>query len=248
MVDTEGICMASGTADGMVGGSWLKLAIWHPDCWTLEVTASHPGGLLGHGVHEVDGKAAGRFTAYANTTDELEALVQAIRDSPLTDEVWEVAQHKATEVSMIGKANATRGLSVRYDHENSINDAIISRGFIPDEPVRITDGLEYWTVVIHEDREVVTERVEEIRQSRDATVTVDVMRSLDKGVKNGMFRDDRLSKRQREVFELAQKHNYYSWPREISARELAVELDISEATLLEHLRKAEAKLLGTDEE
>lgn len=235
------------TPDEMVRGSRLKLAIWHPDCWTLEVTGSNPGGLLGHGVHEVDGKAAGRFTAYADTTDELDAFVREIRASPLTDSVWEVAQHQATEASTLGKANATRGLLVRYDHEDSINDALISRGFIPDEPVRITDGTEYWAVVIHEDRDVVTERLDEIRREREATVTVEVMRSLEKGVMDGMFRNDRLSKRQREVFELAQEKEYYTWPREISAGELAAELDISEATLLEHLRKAEAKLLGTNQ-
>jgi predicted DNA binding protein len=55
--------------------------------------------------------------------------------------------------------------------------------------------------------------------------------------------DDRFTERQREVFEAARQHGYYEWPREITADALAAETGISKATVLEHLRKAEAKLL-----
>ena len=60
----------------------------------------------------------------------------------------------------------------------------------------------------------------------------------------GIFKTDDLSERQREVYDLARAEGYYSWPRETSAGDLAAELDVSKATLLEHLRKAESKLLG----
>jgi len=52
-----------------------------------------------------------------------------------------------------------------------------------------------------------------------------------------------LSARQAEVIELALEHGYFEWPREIDAEALAAELDIAHPTLLEHLRKAEKKLL-----
>lgn len=55
--------------------------------------------------------------------------------------------------------------------------------------------------------------------------------------------DDRLTERQHVVFEAARQHGYYEWPREITADALAAEIGISKATVLEHLRKAEAKLL-----
>lgn len=54
---------------------------------------------------------------------------------------------------------------------------------------------------------------------------------------------DTLTRSQREAFELAREEGYYRWPREVSTRELAAEMDISKTTLLEHLRKAESKLL-----
>lgn len=52
-----------------------------------------------------------------------------------------------------------------------------------------------------------------------------------------------LSSRQAEAVELALEEGYFDWPREIDAEGLAEKLDISHSTLLEHLRKAEKKLL-----
>lgn len=224
-------------------GSRLQLDIWHPDCWTLEVTANAPGGLLGHGVHRIDDMATGRFTAYARSTGELEELVDAVGASSLVDSVRTVDQNHATEAVTSGTENATSGLIVQYDLANSINDALVSRGFIPDEPVRIADGREYWTVVTHEDRETVAKKLDEVREEHSADVTVESMTTLRDDVTDGMFRTDRLSERQREVFELARNRHYYRWPREVSAADLAADLDIAESTFLEHLRKAEAKLL-----
>lgn len=52
-----------------------------------------------------------------------------------------------------------------------------------------------------------------------------------------------LSERQAEVVTLALEGGYYEWPREADAETLAARLDITHSTFLEHLRKAEARLL-----
>lgn len=52
-----------------------------------------------------------------------------------------------------------------------------------------------------------------------------------------------LSPRQAEVIELALDAGYFEWPRDVDAEELAARLDISHVTFLEHLRKAQKKLL-----
>ncbi|MUV85368.1 helix-turn-helix domain-containing protein [Natronomonas sp. CBA1123] len=54
----------------------------------------------------------------------------------------------------------------------------------------------------------------------------------------------RLTDRQYEVIECALESGYFEWPREITSEELAEKMEISRATLLEHLRKAESKLLS----
>jgi len=45
-------------------------------------------------------------------------------------------------------------------------------------------------------------------------------------------------------FELARERAYYDTPRRVSGSDLADELELSKATLHEHLRKVESKLLG----
>jgi predicted DNA binding protein len=52
-----------------------------------------------------------------------------------------------------------------------------------------------------------------------------------------------LSDRQGEVIELALDEGYFEWPRETDSEMLAEELGIAQSTFLEHLRKAEKKLL-----
>jgi predicted DNA binding protein len=52
-----------------------------------------------------------------------------------------------------------------------------------------------------------------------------------------------VTERQREIVTKALASGYYEWPREINNQELAETLDISRATMHEHLRKAERKLL-----
>jgi len=55
--------------------------------------------------------------------------------------------------------------------------------------------------------------------------------------------DSPLTPRQHDVVVTALAEGYYDWPRAVTNEELADLLDISRATLLEHLRKAERKLL-----
>lgn len=223
-------------------GLRVTLDIWHPDCWTLLVTEETDAELLGHGVYTIDGMATGRFTVYGETPSAVDELIAAARASPLTESVWETDGPHPTATTDTGNAN--QGIVVRYDLRNSINDALVSRGFIPDEPVRMYDGREYWTVLVDASREAVTERVEAIREEMNAEVHVmDITTAYSA---SGVLPTDKLSARQRETFELARERGYYAWPRGISASDLATELGVSKATLLEHLRKAEAKLLDPD--
>jgi predicted DNA binding protein len=203
-------------------GLRVTLDIWHPDCWTLEVTEGRAAGLLGHGVHTIDGLATGRF-------------------SDLTDSVWETDHPHTTEDSL-AFGSASCGIVVHYDLGNSINDALVSRGFIPDEPVRMYGGREYWTVIVEVGKDELHDRIEEVCEEMDADIRVRHVATAETGA--GVLRTDDLSERQREVFELARRRGYYDWPRHVTASELAEEMDVSKTTLLEHLRKAEAKLLG----
>jgi len=70
------------------------------------------------------------------------------------------------------------------------------------------------------------------------TVTLDKVKQFDESA-------NRLTDRQEEVIRHALEAGYFEWPRDVTSDELAAEMDISRATLLEHMRKAESKLLAS---
>jgi predicted DNA binding protein len=216
--------------------------VWHPDCWTLQTTGATDAGLIARGLYTVADDMHARFTAYGEADDAVEQLVSEARESPLTDSVRELHPRLNNQlVSMPGRA--TRELLVEYPDERSIYQPFVSRGFVPDETVDIRDGREYWTVVIDADRDEVQHRLDGIRSEMDAEIEVRrIISSEAVGSRNN--ESEGLSHRQTEVLRLACRRGYYEWPRQVTAADLAVELDISKATLLEHLRKAEAKVLS----
>jgi predicted DNA binding protein len=76
--------------------------------------------------------------------------------------------------------------------------------------------------------------IEDFREIGDVTLD-DVSRFDDSGIQ--------VTDRQHEVVEHALEAGYFEWPRHVTSEELAAELDISYTTLLEHLQKAESRLL-----
>jgi len=223
--------------------SQLTLQIWHPDCWTLQSTRAVSAGLIAHGVYETGDVVNARLTAYADARESIDELVEVIDQSSLTRDVKEIHEYLNPSVRTSAAGNATQELLVTYDATHSIYDAFISRGFVPDSEIRVQDGNEYWTVIISEDRSQIQERLDEIRAEMHADIDVEGMKSPQTQTCGSSPRAA-LSERQREVFELAQQRGYYSWPRQTSASDLADDFDVSKTTLLEHLRKAESKLLN----
>lgn len=223
--------------------SQLTLKVWHPNCWTLEVTDAVDAGLVAHGVYEVDEQVYARLTTYANTTDQIREMVEVIENSSHTKETRIVHEYFTPNIQAGAAGNTTEELLVKYPSRKSIHDAFVSRGFVPEDEIRVYDGYEYWTVIITETRAQIQRRLDEVRDEMSAEISIEGLKSPDTKTTDCKS-SVKFSERQREVFHLAQQEGYYEWPRQTSASELADQLEISKTTLLEHLRKAEAKLLG----
>lgn len=226
-------------------GTRLMLEVWHPNCWTLEVTDEASAQLLAHTVFNAgSGNVKGHFTVYGESTDELDRLVELTRQSPLTDSVTEMQRRYRYDDIRTTPGNTSRELFVEYDPSDTISDVLVSEGFMQDSPVRVRDGTEYWSVFVETtDRETLRDRLDAVRERKDADVAVTRISSDGFRGEEALDRVDLLSERQREIFALACEHGYYAWPRETTTRELAEEADLSKTTLLEHLRNAEVKLL-----
>lgn len=64
------------------------------------------------------------------------------------------------------------------------------------------------------------------------------------GYKGPDYPLDGLTARQREVIETAWEMGYYEVPKDVSADEIAAEMDLDSSTVNEHLQRAERNLLG----
>jgi predicted DNA binding protein len=228
-------------------GTRLTLDLWHPNCWAIEATEKTSGGVLAHAIYNTPkanvatDSVNGLFTAFADSTEELEELLAAIEDSPHSGELLELQERFGSGHAAPG--NVVREFFLEYDPSDMVCPVLLQHGFVHSEPVRIEGGREYWQVSFANERADIESALDGVRADAGAEVTVERITSGDARRPERQRRLDALTPTQRDVFELARERGYYEWPRGVSTRDLAAELDVSKTTLLEHLRKAEAKLL-----
>lgn len=221
----------------------LTLEVWHPDCWVLDVTSQVDIGCLGYAIYTREGgRASTHYTLYGNDEDSIEEGLSLIRDHPSVYSVSEMTRGYRHGPSPT-PGNTTRDLLIEHDGKTQISDAFTSRGFVYGAPADAFGETERWTVLSKDSRETIQSLLDEIRDERDAEITVESITRASRTEGRNSLPLDQLSHRQREIFQLARKRGYYQHPKAVTADELATELDITTSTLHEHLHKAEAKVL-----
>lgn len=235
--------MTEATAEA---GTRLRLDLWHPNCWAIRATERHPGGILAHAVYDTpmmgSSTVNGLFTAYGDTEEQVAALIADIEASPLAETVRRLQTQFDTRRHRIAPGAVSREFFLEHDPGEMICPLLLEHGFVHTAPGKIEDGRESWDVRFAGQRADIEAALEAIRGEADAEIEVESVGAVGGGPSHSR-RVERLTRSQREVYELARERGYYEWPRETSTRELADELDVSKTTLLEHLRTAESKLL-----
>jgi predicted DNA binding protein len=212
----------------------LKLKIWHERCWTLDVTGAHPDShIIEKSIHGSDERIIADLIVRTEGDADLDAFIRSIRNHELVDDV------------AVLRANADRArLVVTYTLADSIVPNIVDSNYMPIEPVHVSNGYEYWTVLVRADQ--IEETIDNLRHEHDINMLAINEVSPSEGIVFTDFVDeiyDTLSDRQLEALLTAKSEGYYSWPREIKANEVAEEVGVTGPTFLEHLRKAEHKIL-----
>lgn len=214
----------------------VTLELTHPGCWTLDVTREHHNThLIEKSLYPTADCIKGDFVLISEGDVAVDTVVRTIDDHPAVD-----------DVAVIRQFGDRARVVVNYCRESSIVPDIVNAEFMPIEPVHITGGTEFWTVLVPES--TLSEVVERLR--RDYDVSIRTIEAVDPADGLG-FADvvdrthDALSDRQRECLLHAREQGYYRWPRDLPATEVAADLGVSGPTLLEHLRKGEQKILNT---
>jgi len=224
-------------------GIKLRLTLWHPGCWVLDVTSQSEIGLLGYGIFtRDDGRATTRYTIYGDDQESVAKGIDLIREHDAVYSVVEMTSgYRHMNASVPG--NATRELIVGHDGTTQISDAFTSRGFTHAAPCDTHGESESWTLFANMSRDTVKLRIAEIEAERDAEITIESISPASETTEKESLPTDSLSHRQREVFQLARTMGYYKRPKDASAADVAAELGITTSTVHEHLHKAEEKLL-----
>ena len=230
-------------------GTRLTLDLWHPNCWAIEATGRTDGGVLAHAIYNSPKTAGaapssvnGLFTAFGETTEAVESLLDAIRASDRAGDLLELQERFGRARNAPG--NVVREFFLEYDPADMVCPTLLEHGFVHSAPVRIEDGREEWQVCFVGERSEIRESLDGVREDAGAEVEIESMSSTGNGGQTVREqRLDTLTTTQRDVYEHAKAEGYYEWPRGTSTRALADDLGVSKTTLLEHLRKAESKLL-----
>ncbi|MFC4448610.1 helix-turn-helix domain-containing protein [Halorussus aquaticus] len=231
-----------------IPGTRLTLDLWHPNCWAIEATERTGGGVLAHAIYnsptteDRPSSVNGLFTAFGETEAEVERLFDAIRASDRAGELLELQERFGRARNAPG--NVVREFFLEYDPDDMVCPTLLENGFVHSAPVRIENGREEWHVGFAGERSGIEDALQTVREQAGAEVSIDSITAADANGRSPRDqRLDTLTTTQRKVFEHARETGYYEWPRGTSTRELADDLDVSKTTLLEHLRKAESKLL-----
>lgn len=205
----------------------LTFRMEHHGCWATDVSAAFPdAAFVVRASVPLQGRALDVTRVYGFAPGEFRHIAAF------------VARHEGVRASTILEDGGNVGFFlVESKPGRSLIDAItMHQGFLL-APTQVEQGVETWAVGLADQAQAAP--------LLESIGTLGVLHSH--RLARESFPDVRLSDAQRRVLRAAMAEGYYDFPRRISPTLLAKRLGLAKSTLLEHLRKAEAKVMLAQE-
>lgn len=116
-----------------------------------------------------------------------------------------------------------------------VHTVLMNKCFVS-KKVPLVDSWEIWTIAAPR-KTAIKNTIEEVKKVGSFKLLY---------IKKSTLDGFNLSANQEKILNLAISSGYYAWPRKISLQNLAKRLNLSKATLAEHLRKAESKVMNKE--
>lgn len=211
----------------------LRFRFRHDGCWLQETTERHPSVMLvASAIYLSGGEVHMNVTVHAPDEATVQAAVAG----------WK-GDARIKKVTRIGEGPRGARFHVAYSQPGTIYGHLLQHTPVALGAIRFAQGVEHYQIIgespdLQDLLRVLADKgqveVQSIREVQD----VDGEAAPTTGPTAG------LTDKQVEALVLAHLEGYYQWPRSSSASDLAARLGLSSSAFLDHLRHAEAKLIG----
>lgn len=202
----------------------LAFSMRHRGCWAVELTERFPGvTCVLRSSLPMRGKARYVLSAQPMGAQAAEAARQRLAAHPDVERCELLELH-----------GDTASFVLDGEWERSVSGEIMARGGFLLAPTVVEAGRERWEVGLAR-REEGQAIVEAVSALGDDLVVEAIVRDT--------LADLRLSEGQSRVLRAAINGGYYEFPRRTSPTKLAKQLGLAKSTVIEHLHKAEAKVI-----
>lgn len=199
-----------------------KIRIDHKHCWVSAISKKYSCKLY--------------LTNTASIKPGITSDILYIKaDEEIQDQIISfITENKSIqEFDILEKNSNEMFLLVIIAGNSTIIEKILHNKCFLLEPTMLIDGYEFWQVG-SSDRAFLQELLTDLKKVGDVELMSAVPYSFDRST---------LTPKQKAILNSAYINGYYEYPRKVESSQLAELANISKSTLIEHLRKAEVKII-----
>jgi predicted DNA binding protein len=204
----------------------IKFKILHKGCWMQGISKKFKSRFISHSTFGINRRLTSDIVhVVGKTNSEFERVISFIRRNK-----------QIKKFELLHKDEKNLYFQIYTSIQNSIIGNVTKFGGFILKPIVLDNGWEVWTIMVAS-----KEQLPQLLGSLNKCGKVVIL-----SIKKSSLDNSNLSPKQSLVIGIAIKLGYYEWPRKISAKELAKRLKISKATVLQHLRVGEAKIIKSN--